>query len=64
MIKFFPVDFLGELQRIPRKNKNAVYRFQLSVLVPEIFKFEKCVKYANEITDGVILNPILYQVYK
>ena len=23
-------------------------------LVPEIFKFEKCVKYANEMTDDVI----------
>jgi len=30
------------------KEKNAVYRFQISALVPEIFKFEKCVKYANE----------------
>ena len=31
---------------------------EISVLVPEIFKFEKCVKYANEMTDDVILNPI------
>jgi len=34
-------------------------------LVPEIFKFEKCVKYANEMTDDVMhLTQILYQVYK
>ena len=31
-----------------------VYRLQISVLVPEIFKFEKCLKYANEMTDDVI----------
>ena len=29
---------------------------QISALVPEIFKFEKCVKYANEVTDDVILD--------
>ena len=63
MIKFFSLDFLGELQRIPWKNRNALYRLQLSVLVSEIFKFEKCVKYANEMTDDKF-NPILYQVYK
>ena len=35
-------------------------------LVPEIFKFEKCVKYTNEMTDDLsyIFNPILSQVYK
>ena len=27
---------------------------QISALVPEIFKFEKWVKYANEMTDDVI----------
>ena len=27
---------------------------QISALVPEIFKFEKCEKYANEMTDDVI----------
>ena len=26
---------------------------QISALVPEIFKFEKCVTYANEITNDV-----------
>ena len=31
-----------------------MYRFQILALVPEIFKFEKCVKYANEMTDDVI----------
>ena len=36
------------------KEKNAVYRLQISALVPEISKFEKCVKYANEMTDDVI----------
>ena len=47
MIKFFPLDFLGELHRILWKNKNAVYHLQISILVPEIFKFEKCVKYVT-----------------
>ena len=27
---------------------------QIPALVPEIFKFEKCVKHANEMTDDVI----------
>ena len=53
MTKFFPLDFLGISHRIPWKNKNAVYHLQISALVPEIFKFENCVKYANEITDDV-----------
>ena len=54
MIKFLPLDFLGVSHRIICKNKNAVYRLQTPVLVPEICKFEKCVKYANEMTDDVI----------
>ena len=54
MIKFFPRDILGVLHRIPCKNRNAVYRLKISVLVPVIFKFEKCVKYANEMTDDII----------
>ena len=49
--------------RIPRKNKNAVYRFQISALVPEIFKFEKWVKYANEMTDDVIHSTQSYIEY-
>ena len=54
MIKFLPLDFLGVSHRIIWKNENAVYRLQVPALVPEIFKFEKCVKYANEMTDDVI----------
>ena len=34
--------------------KNAVYRLEIYALVPEMFKFEKCVKYANEKADDVI----------
>ena len=41
MIKFLPLE-------------NTVYRLQISALVPEIFKFEKWVKYANEMADDVI----------
>jgi len=56
MIKLLLFDFLGVhvSYRIPLKNKHAVYSLQISALVPEIFKFEKCVKYANEMTDDVI----------
>ena len=54
MIKFLPLDFLGVSPRILWKNENAVCRFQILALVPEIFKFEKCVKYANEMTGDVI----------
>ena len=38
MIKFLPLDFLGESHRIPWKNKTAAYRLQISELVPERFK--------------------------
>ena len=31
--------------------------------VPEIFKFEKCVKYANEMTDDVIHSTQYYIIY-
>ena len=34
--------------------KNAIYHLEISALVPEIFKFVKCVKYPNEITDDII----------
>ena len=54
MIKFLPLGFLGASHRILRKNENAVYRLQIPALVQEIFKFEKFVKYANEMTDDVI----------
>ena len=46
-----------------QKNKNAAYRLQISALVPEIFKFEKCVKYANEMTDHIILSTQYYLKY-
>ena len=49
MIKFLPLDFLSM-----KMNENTVYRLQISALVLEIFKFEKWVKYANEMTDDVI----------
>ena len=63
MIKFLPLHFLGASHRIPRKNENAVYRLQISTLVPEIFKFEKCVKCANEVTDDVIHSTQYYIKY-
>ena len=63
MIKFLPLDFFGYSYRIIRKIKNAVYRLQISTLVQEIFKFEKWVKYANEITDDVIHSTKYYMKY-
>ena len=63
MIKFLPLDFLGVWYRIPWKDKNAVYRLQISALVLEIFKFEKWVKYANEMTDDVIHSTHYYINY-
>ena len=47
-------DILGVSHRIRWKNKNAVYRLQISALVPELSQFKKYVKNANEIADGVI----------
>ena len=35
---------------------------QISALVVEIFKFEKCVNYANEMTDDVIYSTQYYTV--
>ena len=43
--------------------QNAVYRLQISSLVPEIFKFKKWVKYANEITDDVMHSAPYYLKY-
>ena len=63
MIKFLPLDILGVSHIIPWKNQNAVYRLQISGLVPEIFKFEKWVKYANEITDDVMHSTQYYLKY-
>ena len=54
MIKFLPPDFIGVSYRILWKNENGIYCLQIPALVPEIFKSEKCVKYANEMTDDVI----------
>ena len=31
----------------------------ISALFPEIFKFDKCVKYANEVTDDMIHSTII-----
>ena len=63
MIKFLPLDFLGVSHRILWKIENAVYRLQIPALVPEIFKFEKCVNYANEMTDDVIHSTLYYIIY-
>ena len=63
MIKFLPLDFFIVSHRIPLKNKNAIYRLQIPALVPEIFKFEKWVKYANEMTDDVIHSTQYYIEY-
>ena len=54
MIKFLPLDFLIVSHKVPWKNENAVYCLQISALILEIFKFEKWVKYANEMADDVI----------
>ena len=51
---FISLDFLGVSHRIQWKNINAIYCLQIPAFVPEIFKFEKCVKYANEMNDDVI----------
>ena len=47
MIKFKSLEFVGLSHRIPGKIENAIYRLEMSALVPEIFKFKKCAKYAN-----------------
>ena len=60
MIKFLPLDILGVSHRM---NKNALYRLQIPALVLEIFKFEKCVNYANEMTDDVIYSTQYYLKY-
>ena len=65
MIKFLHLDtcILGVKHRIPRKDENTVCCLQISALVLEIFKFEKCVKYANEMTDDVIHSTQYYLTY-
>ena len=54
MIKFLPLDFLGVSHKVLCKNENAIYCLQIPALVPEIFNFEKRLKYANEMTADVI----------
>ena len=54
MIKFMPLEFLGLSHRIPGNIESAVYSFEISELVPEIFNLEKCVVYTNDRTDDVI----------
>ena len=51
---FYPLIFLRVSHRVPWKNENAVYHLQISPLVPKIFKFEKWVKHAIEMTDDVV----------
>ena len=43
MIKFMSLEFLGLSHRIQGKIKNAIFSFEMSELVPEIFQFKKCV---------------------
>ena len=54
MIKFLPLDFLVCQKEFYERMKMLFTVLQIPALVPEIFKFEKCVKYANEMTDDVI----------
>ena len=63
MIKFLSLDFLGVSHRILSKNENAFYHLQIPALVQEIFKFQKCVKYANEMTDDVMHSAQYYITY-
>ena len=44
-------------------NENSVYCLQIPVLIPEILKFEKSVKNANEMTDDVIHSTQYYIMY-
>ena len=56
------LDFLSVSHRVQWKNKNAVYRLQITALAPEIFKFgKKWVKYPNEMSDDVI-HPTQYYI--
>ena len=53
MIKFLPLVFLYH-KEFHERMKTPFTVLQISALVPEIFKFEKWVKYANEMADDVI----------
>ena len=48
---FFQAHHIVLNERI--KLKNAVYRLQISALVPEILKYKISVKYANEMADDI-----------
>lgn len=66
MIKFMSLEVLDLSHKILGKIKNPAYSFEISTLVPEIFKFEKCVKYANKRTGDVIHTTqenIKYRIY-
>jgi len=43
--------------------KNAVYRLQISALVPDIFVYKKYVKYVYEMTDDDIYLTQYYMKY-
>ena len=60
MIEFMSLEFLGLSHRIPGKIKNAVYRLEISSLVPEIFKLEKCAKYATEMGSDEVCESHFY----
>ena len=62
-MKFLTLDFLGVLHRILWKREKAIYHIQIPALVPEISKYEKCVKYANEMTADVIHSTQYYIMY-
>ena len=62
MINFYPLIFTVYHIEF-RERGNAVYRLQISALVLEIFKIEKWVKYANEMTDDVIHSTKYYIEY-
>ena len=48
------LDFFTFIIQNSGKIKIAVYRLEMSALVPEIFNFEKCANYANDRVDDVI----------
>ena len=56
MIKFMSLERLGLSSRIPGKIYKTVYCLEISASVSEIFKFEKCVKHANERTQSTQYN--------
>ena len=62
MVKFMSLEFLSLSHRIPGKIKNAAFSFEICALVPEIFKFEKCVKYANERTETSFTQPYVTSI--